>query len=842
MEPPAKRRRITKDLSPPNNNTEALHPSWADLQLKFKSKLEEIFEKYGKDFTGIGDEIDLRTGEIVVNNGHLIKLRDKVDGEDAETDSGWDVGAEINNGWETSSDDEDILALSNGLLRMRRLGSGLAVPLVRNDRDLDAEKLITMNWKGQEPRRPKSKVLEPPNAKCAHLRAERIIRSMESLTTDPKWQAPQLPDNLLLCKGVDTSSMGGKPESVPNEPIPPETFIWHGERDVPTPTPRSITSRWSRKELDKLKHFRFDTELAYSDLHHHFPGRKLEDLRIRWCRMKSADKQSTSTPLDVGNNEDLRYMGHEKPKQVPAHISDKGHRKPSAIKYPYIDEISALRPPRVQENLRMAQSKSVLNTSQSCSESIQAEDELASGTQRVPRPITYTLPHAKITRKSSGHRAVQSETNSPKNKPVKSLRCRPPASTFPKPPSPLSELREERILPTIKLLPTKHYVPEEDSISLEPTGTVAGLRSGKRGERDALEQHKSSSAEETPAMRPESLSGVCETADTVPIAKSDAVKPPRLEIGAPRVMQNTDHDDQGTVVKSGKFQRGFTHLNSDFWQKPTSKHEQRSRLASRIPVLTAEEGCQSLKTSVTTQDKPQLKAGRPVNLRSAQPTPVYVPCDVKGSETVSTVRLHTSRESLSSMSSDLVHAPTLATDSHESLSTKDNISDVEESFREPSIEIVEVRVAAATVEETVDQPALPPKVENSATRDRHNCVAEQTASTPEYSHRKRPSFSKSGFKSAPTSQLGKKQSMRRLTAPREEVPSTSQPSSISLLSLLGEASEDELSIFNPTALLKTPARNVVHAGLTSPRCGKNGITCKRSFCLRCISSDSDVGF
>ncbi|KAK7713475.1 hypothetical protein SLS64_004725 [Diaporthe eres] len=38
---------------------------------KLKSRFEDIFAKYEKDFTGVGDEIDLRTGEVVVNNGHL---------------------------------------------------------------------------------------------------------------------------------------------------------------------------------------------------------------------------------------------------------------------------------------------------------------------------------------------------------------------------------------------------------------------------------------------------------------------------------------------------------------------------------------------------------------------------------------------------------------------------------------------------------------------------------------------------------------------------------------------------------------------------------------------------
>lgn len=69
--------------------------SRAFAAFKLKSAFESIFEKYGKDFTGVGDEIDLRTGEIVVNNGHIQSLKNAVetqqdddeDDEDTTSDS-----------------------------------------------------------------------------------------------------------------------------------------------------------------------------------------------------------------------------------------------------------------------------------------------------------------------------------------------------------------------------------------------------------------------------------------------------------------------------------------------------------------------------------------------------------------------------------------------------------------------------------------------------------------------------------------------------------------------------------------------------------------------------------
>ncbi|KXG52180.1 uncharacterized protein PGRI_084640 [Penicillium griseofulvum] len=47
---------------------------------RLKSLFEGIFAKYSQDFTGVGDEIDLQTGDIVVDNGHLLGMRGEHDG------------------------------------------------------------------------------------------------------------------------------------------------------------------------------------------------------------------------------------------------------------------------------------------------------------------------------------------------------------------------------------------------------------------------------------------------------------------------------------------------------------------------------------------------------------------------------------------------------------------------------------------------------------------------------------------------------------------------------------------------------------------------------------------
>ncbi|KAL6876546.1 hypothetical protein J3F83DRAFT_726184 [Trichoderma novae-zelandiae] len=104
MEPPAKRRRMSqllldKEDADEDDDELAFRPfeveakrdpdyklsverAYADQ--RFQATMAHIFEKYGRDFEGIGDEIDLVTGEIVVNNGHVHNMRDEGDVGDGQ--------------------------------------------------------------------------------------------------------------------------------------------------------------------------------------------------------------------------------------------------------------------------------------------------------------------------------------------------------------------------------------------------------------------------------------------------------------------------------------------------------------------------------------------------------------------------------------------------------------------------------------------------------------------------------------------------------------------------------------------------------------------------------------
>ncbi|TQS35971.1 hypothetical protein Golomagni_03591 [Golovinomyces magnicellulatus] len=69
----------TKNSALNLNSDSSIAEKRALLDKRLKATFESIFEKYGKNFEGIGDEIDIATGEIVVNNGHLLRMQNESD-------------------------------------------------------------------------------------------------------------------------------------------------------------------------------------------------------------------------------------------------------------------------------------------------------------------------------------------------------------------------------------------------------------------------------------------------------------------------------------------------------------------------------------------------------------------------------------------------------------------------------------------------------------------------------------------------------------------------------------------------------------------------------------------
>ncbi|KAK2596887.1 hypothetical protein N8I77_012773 [Diaporthe amygdali] len=202
MERPAKRQRIalgslgTDDEDEldcePNELNQRRDPAYQLEQARFrasnklKSRFEDIFAKYEKDFTGVGDEIDLRTGEVVVDNGHLQSITGVQEFGDTDGDEDDNV----------SENERLILGTGNG---GSRTGSSDAVtqsnPWVMSGSNPDwarpsASMRVPTSLSSLGP--PAHELLVPPN-NCFDPR-----ESANTQDLDPVWQAPELPRSAFL--------------------------------------------------------------------------------------------------------------------------------------------------------------------------------------------------------------------------------------------------------------------------------------------------------------------------------------------------------------------------------------------------------------------------------------------------------------------------------------------------------------------------------------------------------------------------------------------------------------------------------------------------------------------
>ena len=156
---------------------------------KLKSIFEHIFDKYSKDFSLIGDEVDLATGEIVVNNGHLQSLDDERDAGDLS--------------------DEDPL----GLDQINDSNAGLIATTVKR-KIADAST-----------RRPHTSAGKPPSP------LPRIfnLRRPDDQSIEPIWRVPRLPSDDVSIQDVRSSDpLTLEAEEAVESPSPPNHSVWAG--------------------------------------------------------------------------------------------------------------------------------------------------------------------------------------------------------------------------------------------------------------------------------------------------------------------------------------------------------------------------------------------------------------------------------------------------------------------------------------------------------------------------------------------------------------------------------------------------------------------------------------
>ena len=350
MEPPLKRQRLSTTFEPEDDLQERRVRN--DLQLK--SRFETIFEKYSKDFEGIGDEIDMRTGEIVVNNGHILGMtseRDIGDFGDADTSiGGLESGYYSEDEGSHSLDDyngsqnlilrplnlEDTDVISQAGLDWNSDNDGdslmgeIEVERQEDERiieswgmtasDLEEDELANSEFAWMNPRQIRA---------VAHDRWQNRKQQLESLdepNVDPAWRAPPLPISTLSLNKTEKASLTGvgddredsdseargisiwAPGKIEGQrhifdyqSIPNDQRERHREplSDSDNAGLSSMTRLGTCKDEDNLRHFKGTDTVQERDMEHCFPQKNDTKLTAQLLRGATPEMMEHSTSTDA---------------------------------------------------------------------------------------------------------------------------------------------------------------------------------------------------------------------------------------------------------------------------------------------------------------------------------------------------------------------------------------------------------------------------------------------------------------------------------------------------------------------------------------------------------------
>ena len=345
MEPPLKRQRLSTTLE----SEDDLQERRVRNDLLLKSRFETIFEKYSKDFEGIGDEIDMRTGEIVVNNGHILGMtneRDVGDFGDAETSSG-----ELESGYYSEDEDSPSLDDYNGsrntIPKPVDLENAVVISQAgltwHSDDDGDslmgeieveqqADEQIIESWgiaasdlEEDELANSEFEWMNPRHIRAVARNRWQIrkqqLESLDEPSVDPAWRAPPLPIPTLslvmkkeaLSSLVDDNRGGSDSEArrisiwAPEEiqgqrrksscqSIPNEQRAHHRQSssDSNNAGQSSWPHLWSRKEEDRLRHSKATETVKWRDMEPYCPE-KNEHSSALHCSYMARHKRAETT-------------------------------------------------------------------------------------------------------------------------------------------------------------------------------------------------------------------------------------------------------------------------------------------------------------------------------------------------------------------------------------------------------------------------------------------------------------------------------------------------------------------------------------------------------------------
>ena len=352
MEPPFKRQRLAGSSYPEVD----LHTRRAQNDFRLKSIFESIFEKYGRDFDGIGDEIDLRTGEIVVNNGHIQGMTNERDAggsgysakklgnldHDGQTlieytqehpealGSSDEEDADVVEETEASEQSDFVADSLIGDVpdssHLQQLGekSRRAV-LVPSDDEEDELASSDVEWASQNKDR--------PGVRESFNLLQDSFPFVDEPAIDPVWRAPPLPsitrlereserigltsvDDMRECSDEERAGISLWAPEIKNRPVRRQgnadsirgrslsfecgqenngdKLLSHSSDSEPDPQQKV---RWTQKEDELLIHLKMTTNLSSAAMGPYFPERQCRTIGSHWNYMINRGKANPKVHL-----------------------------------------------------------------------------------------------------------------------------------------------------------------------------------------------------------------------------------------------------------------------------------------------------------------------------------------------------------------------------------------------------------------------------------------------------------------------------------------------------------------------------------------------------------------
>lgn len=334
MEPPAKRQKGNKYLVDDTNEDDdeltlapeelnqkrdpsfQLEQGRALAANKLKFRLEEVIAKYSRDFTGIGDEIDLVTGEVVVDNGHVRSMRSEKDTGDGADDVDED----------SDEEEERILRGIKSADRAPGLQSANAMAIPQDPWQVEGPNWSAGPVMGAPSRLtslfPNNPSFMTPSGSFSSLHFGNPMR----MSADPVWQAPELPESAFANRfGANGQHLGfgmnSTTRAVVKKCFPPPVNPESDEEDALLGVSGNVLKKKPEKEspLIKQKFPAIDSSPNEDHVHKEVVSDLIENL--------------LSTPPSIQRAKITRSLGRpSKLKEIQAADSDSEQKEESRIR------------------------------------------------------------------------------------------------------------------------------------------------------------------------------------------------------------------------------------------------------------------------------------------------------------------------------------------------------------------------------------------------------------------------------------------------------------------------------------------------------------------------------